>query len=51
MIIYGLSGIDELAKTGTKSHQNEKRFKNVQELPEPEAQKLLGNLEFEDDEV
>jgi len=45
------SASEELAKTGTRSRQIEKRLKNVQELPEPEAQKLLGNLEIEDEEM
>ena len=45
------SASEELAKTGTRSRQIEKRLKNVQELPEPETQMLLGNLEIEDDEI
>jgi DNA recombination protein RmuC len=45
------SASEELAKTGTRSRQIEKKLKNVQELPEPETQKLLGNLDFEDDDI
>jgi DNA recombination protein RmuC len=45
------SASEELAKTGSRSRQREQRLKNVQELPEPETQKLLGNLEIADDEI
>ena len=46
------SASEELAKTGTRSRQIEKRLKDVQSLPEPDSQKLLGNLDLdiEDDE-
>jgi DNA recombination protein RmuC len=42
------SASEELARTGTRSRQIEKRLKSVQELPEPETHKLLGNLEDDD---
>jgi len=45
------SASEELAKTGTRSRQIEKKLKNVQELPEPETQRLLNNIEIEDDEI
>ncbi|MDR2313556.1 MAG: DNA recombination protein RmuC [Spirochaetaceae bacterium] len=44
------SASEELAKTGTRSRQIERRLKHVQSLPEPDAQKLLGNPEFEPEE-
>ncbi|MCL2069908.1 MAG: DNA recombination protein RmuC [Treponema sp.] len=44
------SASEELAKTGSRSRQIEKRLKDVQSLPEPDSQKLLGNLDIEDTE-
>ncbi|MDR2210483.1 MAG: DNA recombination protein RmuC [Spirochaetaceae bacterium] len=44
------SASEELAKTGTRSRQIEKRLKNVQLLPEAKAQKVLGNLDLETEE-
>jgi DNA recombination protein RmuC len=44
------SASEELAKTGSRSRQIEKRLKDVQSLPEQDSQNLLGNLDIEDDE-
>jgi DNA recombination protein RmuC len=44
------SASEELSKTGTRSRQIEKRLRNVQELPDTETQKLLGNIDIEDEE-
>jgi DNA recombination protein RmuC len=44
------SASEELAKTGTRSRQIERRLKHVQSLPEPDTQKLLGPLELEAEE-
>ncbi|MDR0600453.1 MAG: DNA recombination protein RmuC [Treponema sp.] len=41
------SASEELAKTGTRSRQIERRLKDVQSLPDGDARKLLGNLEIE----
>lgn len=45
------SASEELAKTGNRSRQIEKKLKDVESLPESDSQKLLGNLDIECEEV
>ncbi|WP_265347969.1 DNA recombination protein RmuC [Candidatus Azobacteroides pseudotrichonymphae] len=45
------SASEELAKTGIRSRQIEKKLENVQSLPEPDSQKLLGDLDFENEKI